>query len=65
LATSADFVGVALRQKGRTFASLEDLRRRAVEMERAISESGRGGIADTQSVSEIAAWCAALLGYLK
>lgn len=55
LATAADFSATLLQKQGRTVRSMNDLRPIAVALEAAISETGRGGIADNQSTSDIAA----------
>ena len=55
LATAADFSATLLKKQGRSVRSMNELRPIAVALETAISEAGRGGVADTQSASSIAA----------
>ncbi|MDA8967306.1 hypothetical protein N9F24_01225 [Akkermansiaceae bacterium] len=55
LATAADFSATLVKQQGKSFADINELKPRAIALEIAITEAGRGGIADNQKVSAIAA----------
>lgn len=58
LATCADFVAASDRS-----IDMATMRERAVNLERAITEAGRGGYADNKKVTEIAAASLIVLGY--
>ena len=62
LATAADFVTAASTSRGISFASMDEVKDRAVALEREISAAGEGEYADNQPVSQVAAACLVLIG---
>jgi hypothetical protein len=61
LATCGDFMATMLQKDGKTISSMDALREEAEALELCITEAGRGGHADTQSVATIAASCYMLM----
>lgn len=61
LATCGDFMATMMKKGGREISSTDQVRPKAAAPERCITEAGRGGHADTQSVATIAATCYILL----
>jgi len=61
LATCGDFAATMLKNDGKSVSSMDELRQEAVALERCISETGREGHADAESVASIAASCYALM----
>ncbi len=61
LATCGDLMATMMKRDGKNVSSMDQLRREAAALERCMSEAGRGGNADTQSVATIAASCYILM----
>jgi len=57
LATSADFVTTMLQMDGKRIPPVDQLKPIAMELETCISTSNKGGVANTQKVSTMAAAC--------
>lgn len=61
LATSSDFVAKLMQMDGLRLPSVDQLKPAAEGMERCISESNSGGVADSQDVATLAAGCWVLM----
>lgn len=61
LATCADFVAALAESSGRRFDSIDQIKPYAVRLERCLSEAARGGHADGQTITSMAAACSLLM----